>query len=289
MGSHAITYAVVALAIAVVCLLAGFFWGRSNLRAQIEEAVEKEHVALDAREFSMRTQLEDAIAEIANLRPLAEELGRLQKRLEREQAKYAQMKTEFNAAMGISAEPSAPENSDSEPQPAHAESADEAIQKLLHSLEVLNDPNAPAGIEPPLREHPEPVLQAPAARVPPVAPPVSVAQSAGIAQPPRSAQIPKPEEAAQAIAPARPVVPPRPQQPIPGVSPVPTTVTPAAAVPSRPSTPQPQNTAPPQPRMPVPNMPGKPSGTEAAKPGQQQVDEWQEFARQLEALTGKKT
>ena len=139
MGSHAITYGVVALGIAAACLLAGFVWGRSNVKAQVEEAVEKEHVALDAREFAMRTQLEDAIAEIAKLRPLAEDLGRVQKRLEREQAKYAQMRAEFNVTMGISSEASAQGNSESEPQSAPTrESADEAIQKLLQSLEVLN-------------------------------------------------------------------------------------------------------------------------------------------------------
>src|SRR3954452_16693770 len=111
MGSSAITYAVVALAVAAVCLIAGFLWGRSNVKAQVEEAVEKEHVALDAREFAMRTQLEDAIAELAKLRPQAEELGRVQKRLEREQTKYTQMKAEFNATMGIAAESADQESS----------------------------------------------------------------------------------------------------------------------------------------------------------------------------------
>ena len=71
MGSTAITYAAIALAIALVCLLGGFLWGRSNLQAGIELAVEREQASLDAREFAMRQQLEDAIAEIARLRPLA--------------------------------------------------------------------------------------------------------------------------------------------------------------------------------------------------------------------------
>jgi hypothetical protein len=286
MGSHAITYAVVALAIAGICLVAGFAWGRSNVKSQVEEAVEKEQVALDAREFAMRTQLEDAVAEVVKLRPLAEELGRVQKRLEREQAKYAQMKADFNATVGISAEPSAQQSSDSELQPAQIESADEAIQKLLHSLDVLNDPNAPDDVEPLLRE-PEPALPAPAPPVPAMATPVSVAKSAGIAQPPRPAVVPRPAEAARAIASARPLVPARSSEPISAVPPLASPVAPAAALPSRPATPQPQKVAPPQPRMPVPNMPGRPSGTEPGKPGQK-VDEWQEFARQLEALTGKK-
>src|SRR6185503_3352891 len=132
MGSAAIIYAVVALALALACLAGGFFWGRSNVRAQIEDAVEKEHVALDAREFAMRTQLEDAIAENVRLRPLAEELGRLQKRLEQEQAKYARMKAEFGSAFGSveprMEEPDEPTLNEAPP------SADEAIQKLLQSL-----------------------------------------------------------------------------------------------------------------------------------------------------------
>jgi hypothetical protein len=298
MGSHAITYAVVALAIAVACLLAGFVWGRSNVKAQVEEAVEKEHVALDAREFAMRTQLEDAIAEIAKLRPLAEELGRVQKRLEREQAKYAQMKAEFNVAMGISAESSARESSEYEPQPAPTrESADEAIQKLLQSLEVLNDPDAPADLKPVVGQSSEPALPAPAP--PKVAaatsaprPPVPVAQPAVSPQPRMHTDLPKPAEAARAIAETRPAAPPGMRQQVPAVPPSPKTATAPSAAPIRPPIPQPQRPQPQkvaaqQPRIPVPNTADKPSPTEPAKPGQQ-VDEWQEFARQLDALTGKK-
>lgn len=298
MGSHAITYAVVALAIAGACLFAGFVWGRSNVKAQVEEAVEKEHVALDAREFAMRTQLEDAIAEIAKLRPLAEDLGRLQKRLEREQAKYAQMKAEFNVTMGISAESAAQESSDSEPQPAPTrESADEAIQKLLQSLEVLNDPNAPADVGPVVGQNSGPALLTPeppkvsAATSVPRAP-VSVAQPAPSSQPRVNTDLPKPTEAAQSIAEARPAAPAGLIQSVAGVPPSPKTAAAPPAAPPRPSIPlspmpRPQNVSPQPPRVPVSNMPGKSSGMEPAKPGQQ-LDEWQEFARQLDALTGKK-
>jgi len=53
--------------------------------------------------------------------------------------------------------------------------------------------------------------------------------------------------------------------------------------------PQPPSPAPIPPPPPIPAQaePRKPATPQSAKPGQT-VDEWQEFARQLEALTGKK-
>jgi hypothetical protein len=308
MGSHAITYAVVALAVAVVCLIAGFSWGRSNVRAQIENAVEKEHVALDAREFAMRTQLEDAIAELAKLRPSAEELVRVQKRLEREQSKYQQMKAEFNAATGISS--SSEENSELEAPPVLPDaSADEAIQKLLQSLEAFNAPGAetpaplpePKTIAPVVPAVPAPLVPAPvvpAAAVPKPQPPV---RPALIPETPRPAEPPK-----AAIRPPQPA-PPAPASAQPPVRPVPTEprkAEPLKTDPPKPaqnviSKPAPPIAAPPivpskpapaannVPAKPAPATPARPALTPPARPGQQ-VDEWQEFARQLEALTGKK-
>ncbi|WP_109487095.1 hypothetical protein [Occallatibacter savannae] len=298
MGSHAIPYAVVALAIAAVCLAAGFAWGRSNVKAQIENAVEKEHVALDAREFAMRTQLEDAIAEVAKLRPVADELGRVQKRLEREQAKYAQLKAEFDSAMGVTPETSPAEDSEAETV-SSSESADEAIQKLLQSLEVFNDPDAPAAGESAPVAAAAPANSAPAPPVPAKTVPASaVATKPPVAAPPvpsrsveapRPTQPPKPVEVTRPAAPPRPVVPPaRVQVPMP--PPAARPAAPAASVPVAqplPPAPQPQKAAPAEPRMPVPNAPAKPAGAPPAKSGQK-VDEWQEFARELEALTGKK-
>ena len=288
MGSHALIYGLVALAIAAVCLFAGLLWGRSNVKAQIEEAVEKEHVALDAREFAMRTQLEDALAEVAKLRPLAEELGRVQKRLEREQAKYAQMRAEFNAAMG-SSEAIAGENP--EPQPAQVqESADEAIQKLLQSLEVFNDPNGAVAAEPAQEKIDKPAISSPPVPAAPAPPPARIPEPARPTTAPRVAQTAQPAAAARRVEAPRP---PTPQ----AVPPVPS-MAPAAAAQPRPAVPPPSRPAAPAPRQPIANVPSKPTpapipagvkpGSGASvKPGQQ-VDEWQEFARQLEALTGKK-
>jgi hypothetical protein len=284
MGSHAITYALAALAIAVVSLVAGFAWGRSNVKAQIEEAVEKEHVALDAREFSMRTQLEDAIAELAKLRPAAEELGRVQKRLEREQSRYAQMRAEFNSSMGIGSDASAEENSDFDAQPvAPNESADEAIQKLMQSLEVFNDPNAEVPAPSPAPEPPAPK---------PIVPTVSVAQAQPPARPapappaPRPAELPKAAKPPQPLAPTPASIQPQPLRSTPPpVSPKAEPVKPSQNVPSK-SAPAATN-APSRPAAPAASAPPKPPASMPTKPGQH-VDEWQKFARELEALTGKK-
>lgn len=255
MGSAAIIYAVVALAVALACLAGGFFWGRSNVRAQIEDAVEKEHVALDAREFAMRTQLEDAIAENARLRPLAEELARVQKRLEQEQTKYARMKSDFNASFGSTQS----DASDLDDPPADTPvSADEAIHKLLQSLEVFNDPNA---------EKPAPVEIATADPIPP-APPVSAPVLPPVQPVAKRLAIPD-FRAASAAAPVSKHVPVPPA--------------PAKAVPAAPKNPAPQ----PPPPTSAPAPARKPAPPQSAKPGQT-IDEWQEFARQLEALTGKK-
>ena len=309
MGSHALIYAVVALTIAAACVFAGFAWGRSNLKAQIEQAVEKEHVALDAREFAMRTQLEDAIAEVAKLRPLAEELGRVQKRLEREQAKYAQMKAEFNASLGNTGESSAEANSDAEAQLAESrESADEAIQKLLQSLEVLNNPDAAADAAPLLGEAPAAVSTAPVAAaavvvpqkapVPEPARAVNSSKSATAAPEPATVTAPK-SAPATASEPARAPMAAQPKPPIAAASPASKPVAPVAAAVPNSAAPQPTKAAPPAPRPPVSNAPATPTAPQASSqtsnqtPNQaskqgQQLDEWQEFARQLEALTGKK-
>ena len=236
MGSHAVIYAVAALAVALLCLLGGFQWGRTNVKAQIEDAIEKEHVALDAREFAMRQQLEDAITEIARLRPLAEELGRVQKRLEREQAKYQHMKADFDASYQPGASQALDEGTPVQPPPPPAPSADEAIQKLLQSLDVFNAPDAdkiptaelpetlnpdlPAPVQPPAQSNPVKPNPAPSspARLNPAQPnpaQSSPAQQPVTATPPRPA--PAPPQAAQsapAPQPRTPAPPPIQREPV---------------------------------------------------------------------------
>jgi len=253
MGSTAIVFSVVGTVVALVCLLVGFLWGRSNLKARVEQALEDGHGGLDFREFAIRQQLDEAVAEVARLRPLAEEYGRVQERLRREQAQYDQMKTDFDASLKAAGQESDSRGSDQVAAPAPV-SADEAIQKLLKSLELtLNEPEeqAQAPVEP---------LQA---RVEP--PPAIEKQAAVVATPPPA---------------------PREEPPVPRVQPAAAAAQPAVhrAQPSAPRVQRPAATAQPNPavassRKPEPKAPQKP---ESAAPG---VDEWQEFARSLADLT----
>jgi hypothetical protein len=252
-----ISYAVVALGVGLACLLAGFLWGRSNLKAKVEQAVEEGHSALDAREFAMRQQVDEAIAEIARLRPMAEELGRVQDRLKLEQSKYERMKAEFDATLkGGAAEDSVEQEPPvSTPQLTMTpESADEAIQKLLQSLEALNQPDTE-----PNHGNGEPAVPA-ASEHRPAVEPVVVAQARPVTPPPSP----------QAAVPARPIPPSSP--------PVQRTETPRT-IPGKPVSTQPAKPKPPEVKAPV---------QKEKEPAGQPVDEWQEFARSLEALTGRK-
>ncbi len=127
MGSTAIIMGAVAVAIALICLLLGYRWGRSKLRSQIEEAIEKERISLDAREFTLREQLDDQMAELAALRAHTEEFSRLQgpDELNREQIRQSERIAESSQNL-----PAQLPN----PTPP-VESADVAIQKLLKSIE----------------------------------------------------------------------------------------------------------------------------------------------------------
>ena len=263
MGSTMISYAVVALGVGLACLLAGFLWGRSNLKGKVEQAVEENHSALDAREFAMRRQVDDAMAEIARLRPLAEELGRVQDRLKLEQSKYERMKADFDATLGGAADGSAEQEAPlASPQLTMTpESADEAIQKLLQSLETLNlpenlpnpvngEPAIPAVSEP--RPAVEPVVVAPVLPVTPPPPPQAAVPARPVAPPPSSVQR---SETPRAIA--------------------------GQPAPAQPAKPKPSEVKAPVQREKAPVQKEK-------EPAGQPVDEWQEFARSLEALTGRK-
>jgi hypothetical protein len=190
MGSTQIVLVVAAIVVAVVCFAAGFLYGRSNLKARIEQALEDGHGGLDFREFAIRQQLDEAVAEVARLRPLAEEYGRVQDRLKREQAQYDQMKTEFDATLKAgTAGASGPGESATVPQEAAPVSADEAIQKLLKSLEqTVQEPDEQplAPIEPPRAIEKQPPAVAPSvAAAPVVAPRVEPAPASSLPATPR--------------------------------------------------------------------------------------------------------
>lgn len=176
-----------ATGVALLCFIVGFFLGKSNLKSKIEKALEEGHGALDAREFTMRQQLEDAMAEAARLRPLAQEYSRVQDRLRAEQSQYDQMKAEFDASLKGSAGGESRKSAATSDQPRTAPapvSADEAVQKLMKSLELTfkesgEQPQAssePSSVieQPPMvkEEPPTPQVQPEAIIELPSAPPV---------------------------------------------------------------------------------------------------------------------
>jgi DNA recombination protein RmuC len=91
MGSSAVVFALVAVALLLFALWVGFRQGRT-------QALTSEQKLAEAREAGMREQLEAARTEIAELRPKAEELAAVRQQLKNEEAKYVQMKADLDTA-----------------------------------------------------------------------------------------------------------------------------------------------------------------------------------------------
>jgi hypothetical protein len=132
MGSTAVMIAAVSVATAIICLCVGYFLGRTNVRLRVEDALKKERISADAREYTLRQQLEDKMAENADLRARVEELTRFQDPLEqlkrrhiKESAAQARQDTQSNQEPPVPAEEEAPV----------IDSADERVQNLLKSIE----------------------------------------------------------------------------------------------------------------------------------------------------------
>lgn len=135
MGNTFILVGAVALGTGLICLFCGYLWGRSNVRSQIEDALDKARISADAREFSVREELDERMVELAELRACAEEL--------REQLTQLQS-DRMRGFSGDKANAWAPGNNTpleqdlpakaQEPAPVQ-ESADQAIEKLLKSIE----------------------------------------------------------------------------------------------------------------------------------------------------------
>jgi DNA recombination protein RmuC len=98
MGSSAAVFSLIAVAIFFLGLWVGYRQSRAGARAQLEQAVASERNLADTREAALRDLLKDAKAEIAELKPMAQELTRVQEQLRNEETKYAQMKTDLDAA-----------------------------------------------------------------------------------------------------------------------------------------------------------------------------------------------
>jgi hypothetical protein len=286
MGSTAIIHGVVALAAALVGVFIGFLLGRSKVKQQVEQALDLARTSLDAREFAMRQQVDQAMDEIARLRPLADELGRVQERLKIEQARYQEMKAEFSATFGGNAPESAESDLGAPPQETTPvrESADEQIQRLLKSLEEnLSEPE-----ELPLDAAPADQVGIPQSiELQPGAPSATQGQQSAPSIPeikPSPQPAPEPKPAAPAFAAPKPVA-------SPSVEKQPSVPSKAASKPSAPPLAEPKPATPPVPAAkPVapPLAEKKPGIPKPADSQSSAVDEWQEFARSLASLTGRK-
>lgn len=262
MGSHAILIGGVGLAAALIGLFSGFTWGRSNLKAQIADALDKARASKDMREFELLEELSNKMLEVNELRARADELPRLKEQLE--QLKSQQVRgfagggstaREFgNAAQTRQQVP----EQQQKPAPV-IESADKTVQNLLKSLEEkLKQPEAV----------PQAVAQKSAPPPPPPPPPP--------ARPPVAAQ---PRVAPQKSTPPPPP-PPAPVK-LPAAGPR------VAAQKITPPAPPPPSKLPDQkPRTVISQRPL--TNPPAGRPSPGAKDEWQEFAASLEALTRNK-
>lgn len=276
MGASAIVIGAVALASGLICLFLGYMWGRSNVRSQVESALDQARVSADAREFALREQLEEMMVELSKFRARAEESpARLheppaQSKSQRVQGSASGAATAEEPGEAVQATQKLPWQKH-QPTPAPAppvESTDKTIQNLLKSMEEkLKQPEAA----------PRPVPQQttpPPRPAPPVEAPRVVPQK--VAPPPPATKLPA--EASPVVThKGTPPPPPTPKLPVEE----PRAVTPKSAPPPVPKinlpTEKPLAATRPAPRPPA--KPPTPGPSPAAK------DEWQEFAASLEALT----
>lgn len=98
MGSSAILFVLVAVAVLLLGLWLGYRQGRAGAQTQLDQALVNERKLAEGREASLREQLDRARSEIAELRPKAEELAAVRQQLKDEEAKYAQMKADLDSA-----------------------------------------------------------------------------------------------------------------------------------------------------------------------------------------------
>jgi DNA recombination protein RmuC len=93
----------IAVALAAAAVFAIGLWlgtrnGRSRHQQELEQALDGERRVATERESGLREKLRDAENELAQLRPKAEELTRVQEQLKNETTKYEQMKTDLDLA-----------------------------------------------------------------------------------------------------------------------------------------------------------------------------------------------
>jgi DNA recombination protein RmuC len=104
-GSSAVIFALVAVAVFLLGLWVGSRQGRAGAQKLLDQALDGERKLAETRETGLREQLAGAADEIAELKPKAEELTRVQEQLRNEESKYAQMKADLdNAFKGAAAD-----------------------------------------------------------------------------------------------------------------------------------------------------------------------------------------
>jgi hypothetical protein len=215
MPSTFILIGAVALGTGLICLFCGYLWGRSNVRSQIEDALDQSRRIADAREYNLREALEEKMLELSKLRDSAEELPRLREKLEQLQSERmrgsARGRANAYAPEGNTlVEPKLFETVQ-EPAPVSesvSESADKAIQNLLKSIDermkgteedsqgAIEESAAPAVTNFTV-EIPPTVTQLHSKPAPPVAPPAKHAPAAKAQPAPAVKSQPSPAVKAQ--------------------------------------------------------------------------------------------
>ena len=254
MGSTAILIGAVALGTALICLFLGYRFGRSNVKSQIEGALDMARVSADAREFALREQLEDQMVELGKLRARAEEALLSQQQLENVQAAKVQNTPGRSAAP----EESHNGNTHRSPEPAYGatpvtQSGERPMQNSFNSKEK---PQQPAESQ---DEFPEKSRRLPVTKFPVRFPHTFTPQNTTPEQSKPSSAQPLPAKSSSA--------PPLPVK-SPAVQPVQTKPSSAQSQPARSPAVKPLPAASPAVR-PVPAV---------------NNDDWDEFAKSLEAL-----
>jgi hypothetical protein len=267
MASSLIVGGAVALGSSLVSLISGYFWGRSNVRSQIEDALDKARVSADAREFTVREELDERLVELAQYRTLAEEVPGLRRQIQKLESERPRISAGFRVNSLGSEDTSSQEQKSEivDPEPPPPESADTAIEKLLKSIEERM--NQPEEAPPPAAEK---SAQPPAPKRFAIEIPPAVTQLTPKAQPAPAAQ-PSPKSVPAQPGP-RPIAAQPSQRPI-AAQPGP------RAIPAQPSQRPPQPKPIPAQSSPKPPAPAPPAPAAAAP-----KDEWQEFAASLAAL-----
>jgi hypothetical protein len=140
MGHTAILIRAAALGIALICLFAGYLWGRSNVRSQIEDALDKVRVSADAREFALREQLDDKMFELGELRARADEAQVLKEQLAQLQSSHLQDSHDPHSRFELPEQPAEIIPEHSHKVGSIAAVADNLIQSFSHTREEMPQP-----------------------------------------------------------------------------------------------------------------------------------------------------